>query len=44
MVDLLITSAVFFSILFEWLDCGCVVANACILLVPFVLFPPVEIR
>jgi len=44
MVDLLITSAVFFSILFEWLDCGCVVANASILLVPFVLFPPVEIR
>ena len=34
MVDLLIMSGVFFSIHFEWLDCGCVVADACILLVP----------
>jgi len=44
MVDLLIMSGVFFSIHFEWLHCGCVVADACILLVPFVLFPPVEIQ
>lgn len=44
MVDLLIMSGVFFCIVFLWSDCGCVVTNAFILLVPFVLFPPDKIR